>query len=206
MRLRTLAALLVTAVLALPGGAAAQLRQPAMGAAAVGGDLGVLVPEEALHTGFSPQAYGEFYLMPRLSLRVLGGWSRNRFVDTQDRYLDQIRGSVNVVYNWEFELWHPFVTAGLGAHRLRVYQDGAVNGEWSTRAGFNVGTGVEYFVRPKVTFKAEGTFYWLGQDVLPCRSASRSTSDVTRTASIQVPRGPRAPSHRTARGAGRRRA
>jgi opacity protein-like surface antigen len=167
MRLRTLTALLVMAVFTLPAVAAAQHREPAAGSTAIGGDLGVFVPDEEYHTGFAPSVTGEFYLLPRVSLRVLGGWSRNRFVNSNERFLDQYRGSVNLVYNWEGELWHPFVTGGIGAHRIRVWQDEVETAGWYNRFGLNVGAGVEYFVRPKVTFKAEGVYHWVDQSDLP---------------------------------------
>jgi hypothetical protein len=32
-----------------------------------------------------------------------------------------------------------------------------------THAGFNAGIGIEYFTRPKITFKFETTYHWVQQ-------------------------------------------
>lgn len=160
MRLRTLATLFAIAALALPMGAAAQNREPEAGSFTVGGDVGFLVADDNdFHVGFTPAVHGEFYATPRISLRALGGWSRNRFIGTQDRYLEQYRAAFSVIYNWEGDLWHPFVSAGIGVHKLRHWRDGIEDSGWFNRTGLNVGAGIEYFARPKVTIKAEALYH-----------------------------------------------
>jgi len=160
MRLRTAIALCVVILFALPAVSAGQNREPQAGSAAFGVDAAFYVPDEDFHTGFSPAAYMEFYVTPRLSVRALGGWSRNEFVTMNDRFLEQFRMAFNVTYNWEAEYWHPFVTAGVGGHRVRTWQDDVTQTPWQTRVGLNIGGGIEYFVRPKVTFKFEATYYY----------------------------------------------
>jgi len=160
MRLRTLATLFAMTALAIPTGAAAQLREPEAGSFTLGGDVGFMVADDDdLHVGFTPAIHGEFYVTPRLSVRALGGWSRNRYIGTQDWYLDQYRGTFSVIYNWEGDLWHPFVAAGVGVHRVRHIQDGTEDSGWFNRGGVHVGAGVEYFARPKLSIKAEGLYH-----------------------------------------------
>ena len=161
MRLRTLVTVMAITAFLRPATALAQNREPAAGAVAIGGDVGLMVADDTFHVGFTPAVTAEFYLTDRTSIRLLGGWSRNRYVGTIDRYQEQYRGALNVVYNWEAELWHPFVAAGVGAHRVRAWQDDVENSGWDTRLGLSAGGGVEYFARPKVTIKVEGLYHWV---------------------------------------------
>jgi hypothetical protein len=164
MRLRLLSTTTLLVTVALAASAGAQQREPAPGTLAVGADAGFVVTDDVFHVGFTPSAFAEFYLTPRVSIRALGGWSRNQFAAHDDWYLEQFRAAANVTYNWEAELWHPFVTGGVSWHRPRTMVDDGLSSEWSSQAGFNGGFGVEYFVRPKVTFKVEGTYYWVNKD------------------------------------------
>jgi len=159
MRLRTLIAFLACAAVTLPAVAAAQEREPAAGSVAAGADIGFLVADDKFHVGFTPSATVEFYVTDRVSVRALAGWSRNRFIGTLGRYQEQFRGGLNVVYNWEADRWHPFVTAGAAAHHVRLWQDKVESSGWDTRRGISVGGGIEYFARPKVTIKAEGLYH-----------------------------------------------
>jgi hypothetical protein len=172
LRILTLTTLVALALLAAPALSSAQERQPAAGglqterepkagSIAIGGDLGIQVPDAAMHTGFAPDVFGEFYVTNRVSVRLMGGWVRNRIKDTESFYLDQMRGHLNVVYNWEAELWHPFVTAGVGAVGVREYEDEVVNSGWRGRLGANAGLGIEYFAHPTLTYKAEAGFFWV---------------------------------------------
>lgn len=159
MRHRLLIGLIVLSLFALPGPAAAQNRMPSALTLAAGLDAGAYVPDEEFHTGFTPAGFLEFYLIPRVSVRGLVGWSRNEFVTLSDRYLEQGRIAFNVVYNWEHEYWHPFVTIGGGAHVVRTWQDDLLQTDWQWRPALNAGIGIEYFARPKISFKFEATYY-----------------------------------------------
>lgn len=164
MRLRHLCALTAAVVLfAWISPAAAQSRQPGAGSAALGADAGLCVGADEFHVGFAPSVSGEYYVADRLSLRVLGGWSRNEFIDQDARYLEQLRASANLVYNFEYGVWHPYVTAGVSGHRLRTLMDDVEDSGWSSKFGVNAGVGVEYFARPTVSVKVEGAFYLVRQ-------------------------------------------
>lgn len=177
MRLRSWFPICVMALVAGTGVASAQLhREPAAGSITVGADLGVVVPDEEYHTGFAPGVYAEYYITDRVSLRVLGGWARNNVVGTDDLFLEQYRGHVNVAYNWEREEWHPFVTAGIGGHSLRLREDDHGSSRWHGRLAANVGGGIEYFVRPKVTFKAEAAYLWVERGSLDVEASGVALS------------------------------
>jgi hypothetical protein len=167
MRLSVPFALAVAITITLAAPAAAQQRQPKAGSVAVAADAGFIVADNAFHVGFMPAAFAEFYFTPRISGRALGGWSRNEFVNRDGRYLEQMRAALNVAYNWEHELWHPFVTGGISVHRVRTSMDDVEQPAWVSRQGFNAGLGAEYFVRQTVTFTFEATYYWVRQGDLP---------------------------------------
>lgn len=171
MRLRLVLCLAVAAVLVVPMAAAAQNREPHALSVAIGGDLGVFVPDEELHATFSPDAFVEFYVFGRMSIRAMAAWARPAYV-SGDRSLDQLRGTVNVLFNWEKELWHPFITAGAGAYAVQLRAGDETVGSRSTKSGFNAGGGIEYFWAPKVAVKVEATYHWVRQGDLPGGGAS----------------------------------
>lgn len=167
MRLHRLFALCAVAAFALPAPAAAQSQQPLAGAVAAGAAVGFMVPDEEFHVGFTPEVFAEYYIGPRLSVRATGGWSRNKFFGQRDRYLEQFRGSANVVYNWEADQWHPFVTAGFGLHTVRIWREDIEDSGWFRDPGVNAGAGVEYFARTTLSIRAEGTYYWVRRGDFP---------------------------------------
>jgi hypothetical protein len=164
MRLRTLVALCVVFTCFLPAAALAQSREPHALSIAIGGDTGILVGNDNVHVGFTPQASGEIYFLPRLSLRILEGWSRNGVKGDSDLDLEQFRTALSLVWNWEAELWHPFVLAGGSVHSVRMRHSDGQHSSWDTQPGFHVGVGAEFFAKPKVSMKFEGTFYWADRD------------------------------------------
>jgi hypothetical protein len=171
MRLRVLSALTLVAAITLTAPAAAQQREPESGSVAMGADAGFMVAGEEFHVGFTPAVFAEFYFTSRISGRVLGGWSRNAFVDQDSRSLEQVRAAFNVVYNWEYELWHPFVTGGVSVHRVRTRIDDVDPAGWLSRPGIDAGLGVEYFARSKISVTLEGTYYWVSRGDLPVASS-----------------------------------
>ncbi|MEW5983391.1 MAG: outer membrane beta-barrel protein [Acidobacteriota bacterium] len=154
----------VTLVLLAPWPAAAQHRHPHAGSVAVGFDVGVYVPDEDFHTGFLTQGLAEYYLTPNVSLRGTGGWSKTEFKGQSELFLEQARGAVNVLFNWERGLWHPFITAGGGFYSIRDYRDDSYDPGWVWRTGMNFGGGVEHFSTPSVTIKVEGVYHWVAEN------------------------------------------
>jgi hypothetical protein len=166
MRQRLVFCLFAAVVLALPVTGAAQHREPHAGSAAVGAGVGVYVPGSEFHAGFTPEGFAEFYVTGRLSLRALGGWTTPSLDDNTGE-MRQVRGTFSVIYNWEAELWHPFVVVGGGLYRVQPRAQGENSGPVRTRGGGHVGIGVEYFAQPSVTFKFEATYSVVQQGDLP---------------------------------------
>jgi hypothetical protein len=164
MRLRIFACVLVAAALCVPAVASAQNEQPKAGATALGADVGFFVADSVFHTGFGPAVYGEIYLTPRVSVRILAGWSRNGFDDYADRNMEQFRGALNLIYNWEAGMWHPFVTGGFNGQTVRLSVSDTAYSKWYRKPGMNVGVGAEYFSLPTVSIKVESTYYWVQDD------------------------------------------
>jgi len=181
LRLRLALVLLAASVAALPSLAAAQTvvlqpppppppqpvfpaallaeNQPHAGSLAIGADFGLYRPDEEFQVGVTPEAFVEFYVTGRWSIRLLGGWARPKFLD-RTRSMDHVRVTANVAYNWEHEYWHPFVSAGIGLYAVQGYLvDDTPVGQRFYRVGFNVATGVEYFWSPKIAVKFEFNYH-----------------------------------------------
>jgi hypothetical protein len=145
----------IAILLTLLVGASARAQAPAAGMTAIGADLGVLFPDEALEKTLTLDAYGEYYVTPRISVRGLFGWARPGLENrTEDRFREY-RLLFNGVYNWDLETYVPFVTAGAGAYFVRELLDGLDDPDSETRGGINFGGGVEYFVNETASIKAE---------------------------------------------------
>jgi hypothetical protein len=141
---------------------------PAAGTWAIGGSLGVSLPADpSLDTGLDVAGTIEGYLTPRVSVRgQLGGawWdiTGRHFTGTvKPLYLDG-----NLVYNWEGGALHPYVTAGVGMYKYRSTESGVVDGS-DTKAGFNLGGGLEYFITRDATVTGEALYHKVGAFTTP---------------------------------------
>jgi hypothetical protein len=148
---------LIVAVGASP--AAAQRRAPAPGMVGVGASFGADIPSDpALDNGIDLAGTLEGYLTSRVSVRAQVGaawWDivGQRFTGT----VKPIYVNGNIVYNWEGRAIHPYVTAGIGMYRFRSSEDGLEGAD--TKAGFNVGGGLEYFFTPRSTLTGEALYH-----------------------------------------------
>jgi len=168
MRHRLVLALSVLSLLALPGAAVAQHRQPHAGSFAIGADAGVYVPPEEFHAGFNPDVFAEFHFTGRIALRGTVAYTAPNF-DFDTAEIRQVRAVADLVINWETGLWHPFVNLGFGGYWLEPRSNNQSAGSWQTKGGISLGGGLEYFVRPKIAFKFETTYHYVPQGDLPGR-------------------------------------
>ncbi len=134
-------------------------RTPVPGMLAAGASIGADIPTDpSLDKGLDVAGTLEGYLTSRVSIRgQLGAawWDiqGQRFSGTvKPIYFDG-----NVVYNWEGGAIHPYVTAGIGAYKFRSTENGLEGSD--TKAGFNVGGGIEYFFTPRATFTGEALYH-----------------------------------------------
>lgn len=136
--------------------ALAQRRVPDAGMLAVGGSIGASVPRDAsLQNGLDVAGTIEGYLTPRVSVRgqIGAAWwditGRNFTGTVKPLYFDG-----NLVYNWEGGVWHPYVTAGVGAYRFHSDINPSLEGS-DTKVGVNLGGGIEYFFTRHATITGE---------------------------------------------------
>jgi hypothetical protein len=127
---------------------------------AVSGSVGASVPADAsLDNGLDVAGSIEGYLTSRVSVRGQVGAS---WWDIVGRHFTgtvmPLRVDGNLVYNWEGGRWHPYVTAGVGLYHYRSTISGAPDGT-DSKAGFNVGGGIEYFFHRRTTIVGEALYH-----------------------------------------------
>ena len=161
---RALGVLVLGSCIMSPGIAAAQERAPHAGSTAVGVDVGAFIPRDGqLDTALILNALLEYYLTPRVSLRTDFGLTDPGFSRESTDSLRQIPLRVDVNYNWEEGRWHPFVGAGAGAYFIQFKDNGQALGDSETKAGFNLGGGIEYFTGRTVSLKGEARYHVIGK-------------------------------------------
>lgn len=128
---------------------------PNEGMVGVGADIGVFFPDEVFENAPTLDAFGEVYVTPRVSVRGLFAWTSPGLERRTEDHFRRFKLLFNGVYNWEFGVWHPFVTAGAGAYFVRLLLDGRTDPEGETRGGLNLGGGIEYFLNRLTTVKGE---------------------------------------------------
>ena len=128
---------------------------PDTGLIGAGADFGVFFPDEAFEKTLTIDAFAEYYVTPRISVRGLFGWASPGFENRTEDHFRQVKLLFNGVYNWEFGVWHPFVTAGAGAYFVRQLLDGQEDPDSETRGGINFGGGTEYFLDDLSAIKGE---------------------------------------------------
>ena len=153
MRLRRIFCItgVLSSLILLPASA----QTPDTGLIGVGANFGVFFPDEAFEKTITLDAFGEYYVTPRVSIRGLFGWASPGFENQTENHFRQVKMLVNAVYNWEYGTWHPFVTGGVGAYFVRVLLDNAQDPDSETRGGLNLGGGIEYFLDDRSAVKGE---------------------------------------------------
>ena len=98
-----------------------------------------------------------------MSLRTDFGITNPSFARESVDSLRQIPLRVDLNYNWEGGRWHPFVGTGVGAYFIQLKDNGESFGASETKAGFNVGGGLEYFTGRTVSLKGEARYHMIGK-------------------------------------------
>src|SRR5215203_6036840 len=107
----------------IPSSVSAQT--PRTDSAAVGADIGVFLPrEDFLGSGLELDGFYEYYLSPRTSIRLGGGWMNPGSKTDDDYSIRYLRVGGDLVYNWEGGSIHPFAGAGIGVYFLQEKVDG----------------------------------------------------------------------------------
>jgi Outer membrane protein beta-barrel domain len=163
MRYTRFSIVLTFAVVFAAKPASAQRRAPDTGMWAVGGSIGATIPNDAsLKNGLDVAGNLEGYLTPRVSVRAQVGaawWdiTGRGFTGT----IKPLFFTGNLVYNWEGGVWHPYVTAGVGAYRFKSSINPALEGS-DVKAGVDLGGGIEYFFTRDATITGELLYHKVG--------------------------------------------
>ena len=170
MRIHLIVAAILIGFIAVPASAQPRTRArvPNSNSWAIGGSLGAGLPSDpSLDKGLDVAGDIEGYLTPRVSIRgQLGAtwWdiTGRHFTGTiKPLYLDG-----NIVYNWEGGAWHPYVTGGIGMYRYAATESGAADAS-DTKAGVNIGGGIEYFFARDATVTGEALYHKVGAFATP---------------------------------------
>ena len=141
-------------------------RQPHTGSEAVGFEVGAFVPnDDQFDSDLLVNGLFEYYLTPRVSLRTEFGITDPGHAREPADSLRQVPLRLDVNYNWEGGVLHPFVGAGVGAYFLRNKDNGRPFGQTFTEPGINLQGGLEYFLNRRVTLKGEARYHRI--DSLP---------------------------------------
>jgi opacity protein-like surface antigen len=153
-------AFLATIVAGIPASAYAQT--PRTDSAAVGVDVGVFLPkQEELKSGLELDGFYEYYMSPRTSLRLGGGWMNPKFKDEDEDSMRYFRIGGDLLYNWEGGSVHPFVGAGIGAYFVQLKDNGDNFGDQETKLGVSVLGGAEFFTSNTMAVKAEAKYHFI---------------------------------------------
>jgi len=156
------------AILVFSAASAQAQRVPATESTAIGGEVGLFFPnDERLDRDIELGVTYEYYLSPRVSLRVGFAHTDPEFEREQDDSLRQRRLDLGVLYNWEGGKVHPFVGAAFGAYFLQPKDNGESFGDGQTKLGVSIGGGIEYFTSRTISVKGEARYHIVNDDDLP---------------------------------------
>jgi hypothetical protein len=135
-------------------------RTPHADSAAVGGDIGVFIPQDDfLDNGLNLEGFYEYYISSRTSIRLGAGWMYPKFSHDDEDGFRYIRVSGDIVRNWEGGSVHPFVGAGLGVYFIQEKDNGNSFGDDHTKLGGTIFGGVEFFTSNTVSVKGEARYH-----------------------------------------------
>ncbi|MEO6212109.1 MAG: outer membrane beta-barrel protein [Vicinamibacterales bacterium] len=150
----------ILALLASIAPVPASAQTPRADSAAVGADVGIFLPRaDFLKSGLELDAFYEYYLSPRTSLRLGGGWMNPKVEGEDEDSTRYFRVGGDLLYNWEGGTVHPFVGAGVGAYFLQAKDNGDNFGDQQTKIGVNLLGGAEFFTSNTLSFKAEAKYH-----------------------------------------------
>jgi len=141
--------------------AAAQV--PTTGLWGVGGSIGAAGPSDpSLRRGLDGAGNIETYLTPRVSIRGQVGYTSWDIVGRHfNGTISPLYGTGNVVYNFAAGVVHPYVTGGVGVYHYHGSVTGAQDRS-DTKAGANIGGGVEIFFNRSAAFTSELSYHKVG--------------------------------------------
>jgi hypothetical protein len=135
--------------------APAPVATPDKGVIAWGGDIGVLFPDEEFENALTFDAFGEYYVHPRIAVRGIFAWANpGRTNRTEDHYR-QVKLLFGATYNWRYKAIRPFAGGGAGVHFVRLKLEDQLDPDGETRGGIFFGGGTDIVLTQEDAIKVE---------------------------------------------------
>ena len=132
-----------------------QRATPDKGVVGYGFDAGVLFPDAAFENTLTLDAFGEFYLTPRVSVRGMLAWASPGVTGRTEDHLRQVKLLFGGNYNWAYKRLRPFAGGGAGAYFVRLKLDARDDPEGESRGGLYFGGGTDYIIDDESAIKVE---------------------------------------------------
>ena len=132
-----------------------QVATPDKGVVAYGADVGVMFPDEQFENTLTFDAFGEYYVTPRVSVRGIFAWANPGFDGRTEDHFRQVKLLFGAAYNWRYKSLRPFAGGGAGAHFIRLKRDGETDPDGETRGGIFFGGGSDFIIDKESAIKVE---------------------------------------------------
>jgi hypothetical protein len=133
----------------------APVATPDKGVIAWGGDIGVLFPDEEFENALTFDAYGEYYVHPRISVRGMFVWANPGVANRTEDHYRQVKLLFGAAYNFRYKLLRPFAEGGAGVHFVRLKRFDAPDPDGETRGGLYFGGGTDIVLTHEDAIKVE---------------------------------------------------
>ena len=130
-------------------------RTPDKGVIAWGGDVGALFPDDSFENALTFDAYGEYYVHPRISVRAMFAWANPGVANQTEDHYRQVKLLFGAAYNWQFKALRPFAEGGAGAHFVRLKREDQIDPDGETRGGLYFGGGTDIVLTNESAIKVE---------------------------------------------------
>jgi hypothetical protein len=133
----------------------ATVTTPDKGVVGYGADVGVLFPDEQFESTLTFDAYGEYYLHPRVSVRGMFAWANPGVSNQTEDHYRQVKLLFGAAYNWRYRMLRPFAGGGAGAHFVRLKRDNDIDPDGESRGGIYFGGGTDIILNNESAIKVE---------------------------------------------------
>jgi len=131
---------------------------PDKGVIAYGGDVGALFPDEQFENTLTFDAFGEYYVHPRISVRGMFAWANPGVANQTEDHFRQVKLLFGAAYNWRYKALRPFAGGGAGVHFVRLKVEDQIDPDGETRGGLYFGGGSDIVLTEESAIKVELRF------------------------------------------------
>ena len=128
---------------------------PDKGVIAYGADVGVLFPDEQFESTLTFDAFGEYYVHPRVSVRGMFAWANPGVSNQTEDHYRQVKLLFGAAYNWRYKSLRPFAGGGAGAHFVRLKREDLTDPDGESRGGIYFGGGSDIVLTKESAIKVE---------------------------------------------------